>query len=260
MIMVSRMTPIVDNVKKNDCAKILKQIIPVGSVVNSYAFYDGKLEFSLSHDRRFVNATTTSFPVYNFWMCLMHEQKRLYEMVASEQFKFESKAMISVLQNLWHTHNSPLIRAGLFFIMNRCSTTGLISSGDIDLELLTPVAISKLKSFPLPEHFHLSYIKGADMIKEILETKSDVYNLVPAGNFNYGLFEHGKNTGIEETKIDHRALTKLCKEKQNKVIITYNYDHRVHRAFEGNRMIMVDKYGKETNNKDRAEEIVVANF
>ena len=253
------MTLILDNVKKNNCTAILKTLIPKGSVVNSYAFYDGKMEIALANEGRFVNANTISHPVYVFWMYASLYPRRLYEMVSSEAFKFEGEGVHGVLQDVWHSHDSPLIKAALFFVLNRCSTTGLISSGELNFDNLTPVVVSKLKYFSMPENFHLGH-DHRDVVDMIAGADKKEYNLVPAGNFNYNLFEYGKNIAIEETPIIHRELIKLCKNKEANVIITYNYDPRVLSAFKGNRIIMVDKYGKQTERKERAEEIVVANF
>ena len=253
------MTLILDNTKKNNCALTLKKLFPPGAVINSYAFYDGKMEFSLANDRRFVVANTISPPVYTFWACQMHDPRRLHEMVSSDLFKFEDEGMLSILQEKWHAHNSAFIRASLFFVLNRCSSTGLVSSGKIDFEQLNPTSMAKLKSFLVPENFHLNLVEK-DLIAQIGESPPQSYHLVPAGQFSYNLFEHGKNIAIEETPINHRDLVKLCKNTDSKIAITYDYDPKVAPAFKGNTIIMVDKYGKETSHKERAEEIIVANF
>ena len=190
----------------------------------------------------------------------MHDPERLYNMVSSDQLKFEGEQVFSILQDMWHTHKSPFIKASLFFIMNRCSANGLISSGEIEYERLTPVAISKLKSFYIPEDFHLSYTKGEPSLsRQVNQAPPESYNLIPAGNFNYGLFEHGKSVAVEETRINHRELMDLCKT-DSKVVLVYNYDQRVVSSFKNHRVILVDKYGKVTARKERAEEIIVANF
>jgi len=253
------MTPILDRTKKNNCASVLKNIVPPGSIVNSYAFYDGKLEFSLADDKRFVNASTTSIPVYTFWACLMHDPSRLHAMISSDSLKFEGAAIFSTLQDVWYKHSSPFIRASLFFIMNRCSSTGLISSGELDIEKLTPTSIAKLKMFEVPENFHLS-LSETSMIEQIKKSDPQSYNIIPAGRFNYNLFEIGKNVAIEETPINHRELISLCDNKTIKLAITYDYDEKVLSSFKNNRLIMVDKYSRQTEHKERAEEIIVANF
>jgi len=257
--MVVKMTPILDKTKKNNCAAAIKSLIPPGSIVNSYAFYDGKIEFSLANDQRFVNASTTSLPVYTFWACLMHDPSKLHSMVSSDSLRFEGEAILSILQDMWHTHKSPFITASLFFIMNRCSSTGLISSGELDTDMLTPTAIAKLKTFSTPDNFHLN-LSPAKLAKQIEKSDSRSYNLVLGGRFNYNLFEQGKSIAIEQTSIDHRELAELCKNTDTKILITYDFDHKIPRTFKNNRIVMIDKYGIQTEREDRAEEIIVANF
>ena len=46
------MSIIVNNIKLNNCANIVKELIPVGSVIGSHALFDGKIEFyGMSSDR-----------------------------------------------------------------------------------------------------------------------------------------------------------------------------------------------------------------
>ena len=253
------MTLILDKTKKNNCAGAIKKLIPPGSVINSYAFYDGKIEFSLANDQRFVNASTTSLPVYPFWACLMHDPDKLHSMVSSDALRFEGEGLLSTLQDMWHTHKSPFITASLFFIMNRSSSTGLISSGELDTGQLTATSVAKLKTFSVPENFHLN-LSPTNIERQIQKADQQSYNLVLGGKFNYNLFEHGKNVAIEQTSIDHRELSRLCEDTKNKILITYDFDNKVLSAYKNNRIIMIDKYGIQTAHKERAEEIIVANF
>ena len=143
--------------------------------------------------------------------------------------------------------------------MNRCSSTGLISSGELDQTRLTATAMAKLKIFKVPESFHLN-LSPMSLEEQINKADSQSYNLIPAGHFNYNLFEAGKNVAIEETSINHRQLINLCKNKENKLVITYDYNEKILSAFRKNRIVLVDKYGRKTEHKERAEEIIVANF
>lgn len=254
------MSLIVDHNKINNSANVIKQLIPPGSVVDSYAFYDSKMEFSLAFDRRFVNAYTTSKPIFIFWKCLMYDPKRIYDIVASEIFKFDNSEPTHIaLQEVWHKQENPFLLAALFFTLNRSSDTGYVSSGAVDLEKLTPVIIQKIKTFVAPENFHINYMESDIHDKIKCDTESD-YILLPAGDFEYGLFDHGKSLAIEQTYIKHRELIKICNDKHNKIVIVYNFSPKVLAAYKGNRIIMVDKYGKETSQQERAKEVVVANF
>jgi hypothetical protein len=253
------MSLIVDKVKANNCTPALKDVIPRGSVVNTYAFYDGKMEFGLSNSGRFVNAHTISEPVYIFWKCAMYDPRKIHDIVASPHFKFDDEAMYPVLQEIWHKTSSPFMKSALFYTLTRCSDNGLASSGELDFNNINAAALSKLKNFEAPENFHINLIQD-NIISHIANDKTADYYMIPAGKFNYGLFEYGRNVAIEETPLEHKELIKLCLEKSHKIILTYNYNPRVLTSFKGNNVIMVDQYGKQTTRKERAREVIVANF
>ena len=47
-------SPLKDLTRDFNCLNLLKQKMPAGSVIHSYLFYGGELEFGLSSDQRFV--------------------------------------------------------------------------------------------------------------------------------------------------------------------------------------------------------------
>ena len=114
-------TPIKDDTKTNGCSTTLISLIPQGSIVDSYLFYDGKLEFSLASNKVFVNAHTISKPIYFFWECLRENPKLVQEMVKVISNKFTTESEFLVLQEKWHTNENPYMVAALFFLLNRCS-------------------------------------------------------------------------------------------------------------------------------------------
>jgi len=252
-------SPIKNRKHVNNSGAVIRGLIPRGAVVNSYAFYDGKIEFGLAENGLFVKAHTASLPVYHFWRCMEYNSKKVYDIVTSDDFKFEDEQMFSVLQDIWHENSSPFIKAALFFLLNSHSETGMISSGTISKEYFNPISISYLRRFRMPENFHISY--SGQTIESIQRaTPSEEYSFIAGGKFNYGLFEHGKNRGIEETLVNHRKLAELTKTSHNRIIATYDYDPRVLRAYNNCRLTLVNQYGMVTTNENMAKEVVVANF
>lgn len=253
-------SPIKNRKHTNNAAAVIRGLIPPGSIVNSYAFYDGKIEFNLAENNIFVKARTDSLPVYHFWRCMEHNSKKVYDIVTSDDFKFEDEQMFSVLQDIWHKNNSPFIKAALFFMLNSHSETGMISSGAISKEHFNPISISYLRRFKMPENFHISYDERSIDSLVRAPSSDEEYNFIAGGKFNYGLFEHGKNRGIEETIVNHRKLLEITKNPASRIIMTYDYDPRVMRAYNKCRLILVNQYGTVTTNDKMAKEVVVANF
>ena len=228
--------------------------------MGSYALYDAKMEFSLAFDKRFVNAHTSSKQIYLFWRCMMMDPRRVYNIISAEGFKFDNtEGSHKSLQECWYEYtNSPFLLSSLFFMLNRTSDTGLASFGTVDLDKLTPVVIQKLKTFQAPDNFHVSY-EDEECTDLIRKDVAD-YVFIPAGDFNFGLFEKGKSIAVEETNIKHRELIKIFDEKEKKIVATYNFSEKALNAYNAHNIILVDKYGRETSHKERAKEIVIANF
>ena len=252
-------TPIKDETRISGCSNALVDIIPDGYVVDSYMFYDGKLEFDLTDAKIFVNAHTISKPVYLFWECLREDPARLHEITLAIAEKFSSESEFTVLQEIWHLNRNPFMVASTFFLLNRCSRDGLISSGDLEPSRYNPLALSRLAKFKFPDNFHLNHYLQ-DPIDSINKTTSADCILIPAGKFNYNLFEYGKNLAIEETPLNHRALSAAMKNKDKKIVAVYNYHAALKKAFNSCNLIFVNEHGKTTSREELAKEVIIANF
>ena len=253
-------SPIKDLVKKTRCIGMLKAIIPRGSVIDSFLFYSGEVEFGLSAVDRFVNAHTNSYPVYEFWSCMEKDNHRLYDIVNSDIFKFQSPEMFPILQENWVSYQDPYIRSALFFLLNSCSEYGRVSSGPLNVANYNPMSLSYIKSYkPLPT-FHLTHTDAKEWLSVVgAETSAD-YLYVPAGRFAYNLFAHGKSIGWEETEVNHRLLLKKLSSIQTKWIVTYNYHKALKSHCKDFHFRMVDKYGRLTSHDEECCEIIVTNF
>jgi hypothetical protein len=244
----------------NNSGAVVRSLLPRGSIANCYAFYDGKVEFGICDYEVFVKAHTSSLPVYHFWKCMEYDRHRVYNIVTSDDFKFKDEQMFSVLQDIWHENKSVFTKSALFYFLNAHSDTGLVSSGEISKEFFNPISNLSLKKFKMPNNMHVIYNKDNSIEELISNSGPAEYNYVNAGKFNYGLFQHGKNRGPEETIINHRKLIETFKKTKNKVIISYNYDNRIVKLVRDNRILLVDKYGREITDEKRAVEMVIANF
>lgn len=251
-------TPIKDETKVGGCSNALIDIVPEGLVLDSFMFYDGKLELDLASTKVFVKAHTISKPVYYFWECLKRDPARLCEITKALASKFSTEAEFSVLQERWYLNENPFMVASTFFLLNRCSSNGLISSGVLEPSRYNPVALSRLSKFEFPENFHLSY-ERRDPLEAITQSRSDCV-FVPAGKFTYNLFDYGKNIAVEETPINHRGLASLMNGGAKKIVATYDYHPAIKTTFNKCNLYFVNEYGKITNNEETAKEVIVANF
>ena len=171
--------------------------------------------------------------------------------------------MFYVMQEAWANYKDPFVRSAMFFLLNRCSSSGLISSGDVEFNRYNPICLNRLRNLKDLEHFHLMRTNSAnflaDIPKSMMETELD-YLLIPVGKFNYNLFDTGKSLGNEETKINHDDVASFFKQCDQKCILVYKKHAELFKIYEKSNIMMIDKYGKNTQNKDLCEEMIIANF
>jgi len=249
------------DLNKTSAISHIKETIKNNSSIDTYCFYTGDCEFILSETEHTVNSYTNSYVVYEFWRSMLDEPERVYELVTSPDFNFDSEEYFNVLQERWYTYRNRYLRSALFFLLNRCSSTGLVSSGQIDQTNFTPFAINTIKNFKKPTNFSLDFIKKPQTELSTfinLETTSD-YIYIPAGDFSYNLFEDGKSYGPEQTRVNNRELKNML-STDKKILLHYNFHNAAPNFFKKYNVTMIDKYGKITYNKENAQEVVVANF
>jgi len=236
----------------------LKDIIPVGAVVDSYLFYGGAIEFALAKTHRVINAYTASPYVYEFWDMVRRDKTLIAKISSSSPSKLEGE-MFPLLQDTWHTYKRDFIRASMFFILNRCSSRGLISSGEMCLENFNPVALSYLNNFHFPEAFSLECVPSRQLVDMVqIETKAD-YIFIPCGTFSYNLFEEGKSLGPEETGINHIELRDLLRSITTPWILSYQQHPALDRVFDRESMRFIDAYGNRVTDRSEATELLISN-
>jgi len=252
-------SPIKDVNRDFKSLSVLKNIIPKGSTIKSFLFFGGSIEFNLAEDNRFVSAHTTKYVIYEFWQCLLEDKRKVLEILNCDPFKFKDENIFGVLQENWAKYNDPFIRAALFFLLNRCSETGMISSGKLDQKNFHPLALSYIKRFE-PKNFHLTCDAPLDVLESIDKFSDVDFLLFPIGDFQYNLLEQGKSVGYETEQINHRKLKKKLDEKKHKWILIYNYHSYVFELYKDYQITMIDRFGRKTIKHDSCEEIIVTNF
>ena len=252
-------SPIRESTNNFKALSVLKTLIPKGDVVDSFLLFSGEMELSLAESGRFVIAHTNKYVIYEFWKCAMENPARIAELSESLYPIGDEKAF-HLFQENWPKYQDHYTRSALFFLLNRCSESGWISAGKFDDKNFNPLALSHLKKFS-PKNFFLT-MDNADTLNEAIansSTKGD-YLLLPVGKFDYNFFEHGKSKGYEMTTVLHEELFKHLSEIDKKWISIYKHHPRLYILYKDYNTIMIDKYGKRTEDKDICEEVIFANF
>jgi hypothetical protein len=242
------------------CLSHIKNIVPKASTIWSYLFFSGELEFNLSESDRFICAHTDRYVIYEFWQCAMNNVNLICEILNTQQFHdFKNQRIFHILQENWPKYKDAYVRSAMFFMLNRYSETGLISSGTFSESNFNPVAMSHLKKFN-PDNFHLEITPPFDSIQiERISPDAD-FLLFPLGRFNYNLFESGKSKGFEDSSIHHTALFDKLSATDRKWIVLYKMHPNVVSAYDKFNITMVNKYGNKVVNQQDCEELIVTNF
>lgn len=247
----------------NKSVSALKKLIPRGSVVESFLFFGGHLEFALADHDRFVHAHTNRQPVYEFWHELWHEPERVYQILTSEPFQqFDHPKIYDILKETWVKYGDPAVRAALFFLLNHCSELGLISSGKLDQSNFTPHALRTLQKYQQPTNFFLQLDRSNDFVDSIPEESGSDYLLIQPIRFDYNLIGEKKQEalGFEETYVHHQHLFEKLNKMERKWIVVYNEHSEIYKLYKDYAITMIDKHGRTTTAEDFCTEVVIANF
>ena len=104
------------------------------------------------------------------------------------------------------------------------------------------------------------YDNVEDPIDGFKTAKDTDYLLLPMGKYNYNLFDYGKNVGHDMILIDHEKTRKAIDKFNKKWVVIYKKHPAVFKLYAKKNLIMIDKHGNITNNKDRCMEIIINNF
>jgi hypothetical protein len=221
-------------------------------------FFNGTPEFQLAKENRFVVAHTNRFVVYEFWQCAIDDPRRIAAF-ASQLYPINDEPIWTILQENWAKYKDPYVRSGVFFLLNRCSDSGKIASGKLENSNFNPVAFNYLKNFST-RNFHIQHDESDDFLSGVDDLKDCDYVLIPAGQHKLNLLDEGSPLGLEETRINHRKIKKWFDSTDKKCILIYFKNKNVFRNYKNYNLTMIDKWGRVTSDKDRCEEIVIANF
>ena len=249
-------SPIKDRRFKNLSVSYIKSIAPAGTRINSYGLFSGNAELSLSASRN-VTAVTAKSIIFNFWYCLVEDAEYLYSIVTDKSFKFH-ESEFQILQEKLTTFTDPFYRSALFFLLNRCSSTGQISCGEFDPSQYNAVALNYLRSFKKPENFKPH--REGSLMSHLHSAYSECdYVLFPSLQFNYNLFDYGKSTGYDTEYYNHSKIRDFLATEHQKTILAYNYHPSLQQFYDGFNFQPIDRFGQPTESIQNCEEIIVTN-
>ena len=239
----------------------LKQIIPEGTVTSSFLFFAGNLEFNLAEANRSIHAYTTRYVVYEFWKYVEEDPRHVREIVNFIMERSErDERLFTTFQKEWLNCRDPFMRSAMFFVLNRSSSTGHLSSGTHEEDGVNAINLSYLNNFN-PVNFNINWVQEEDFLVMLDEQKiKGDYFLIPAGKFNYNFFEEGKNKGIEETTVQHKELFECVQQLKQRTILLYQFHPAILKLYKDFNVRMIDEYGRQISKREECKDLIITNF
>ena len=238
--------------------RVLKELIPEDSYVDTYLLYSAELELNLAESGRYLVSHTNSYVIYDFWRALFHSPEIIVQMV-DHFWPIEDDKLFEVYQTRFRTFTDHLMRAALFFILNRCSSEGMIQSGLFDRDNFNPLAVSYIRRFK-KVNFDVVWDSNDDFIQTVSDDTDADYLYFPIGKFSYNFLDEGINRGFEQTRIQHSKLFNKLNTFDKKVIVDYIYHpHLLNLYKDWPTKIFLNEYGQRVE-RDMAKEVLIANY
>ena len=238
--------------------KVLKELLPTKSVIESFYLYSGTMEVSLALSDRLIVAHTNKYPTYEFWWMAKNRGHQVASMVENIFDEIPEK-MLYTFQENWFKQRDPVYRAALFYILNRCSSMSEVSRGEIDKNRLNRFLVSRFKKINL-DNFHILLDKFEGNRLNIANNIDSDYKFFPIGNYDLRLLESRDHGSAEIASVPHFDLHKSLSLASYKWVVLYKYHKNLIKKYDNYNIIMVDKYGNRTLQQDNCEDVIVTNF
>lgn len=252
-------TPLRDPKFSNVSISRIAGMMDPDSTVNTYRFFSGTTELSLSKYNFTINSYTQRLAILEFWYCLFENPKLIYYKIQHKDFMPRNDFDFTVTQKNFLTYNDPYFRAALFFVLTMCSDLGRPSCGNFDRSGLSVMAMNRLKTFKKPDNFQLYHQEKSHRDTFSGDILSD-YVLFPDLIFNYNLFDYGKNSSFDSQIINHSFLRDYLLSEHKRTILVYNHHPALLKFFKQFNITMIDKYGNISRDSKNYEEAIVTNF
>ena len=110
------------------------------------------------------------------------------------------------------------------------------------------------------ENFYPKWDDVEDHVEALEQATEGNYFIIPAGRFNYNLFDYGKNRGHDMTLLNHQQLYEKMKSIDKKGAVVYKNSSKVEELYSSFNLRFVDERGRFTDKRKDAKEIIIVNF
>tara|TARA_R110002020_G_scaffold97644_2_gene232686 strand:+ start:198 stop:977 length:780 start_codon:yes stop_codon:yes gene_type:complete len=239
------------------CGSYLKELIKPTKAIRTFLPFSGEVELALLADNRDVIIHTNNYVIYEFWSCFRTDPVRISDQ-AQSLHRRTIPGMIKTYQQDWPGVRDPYLRSAIFFLLNRYSETGTLSSGNVSMNNYSPMCLNNLRRCDESvTQIKILYHKTEDYLEGIDECPADGVVLLMAGQFNGGPLGRRSNNGHETYDINHRNLKKRLVSAGKDFVLVYKAHRGLPHLYKEYTTILLNKFGKVTKNIALAEEMII---
>jgi hypothetical protein len=239
------------------CASYLKELINPIKPIRAFLSFSGEVELALLADNRDVIINTNNYVIYEFWSCFSADPVRISDQAQALHGR-TIPGMIKTYQKDWPGVRDPYLRSAIFFLLNRYSESGTLSYGTTSMGNYSPMCLNNLRRCDESvTQIKIIYHKTEDYLEGIDECPSDGVALLMVGQFNGGPLGRRLHSGHETYNINHRDLKKRLLASEKDFVLVYKAHHSLLHLYKGYTIILLNKFGKVTNNIGIAEDMII---
>lgn len=243
-----------------NCAGFLKDFFSSRNAVHSFLPFSGALEISLLSAGFDVLMHTNNFPIYEFWSCYKTDPFKVARVAQSLHGDMNAD-LVHTFQTEWIAQRDPYIRSALFFLLNRYSQTGTISSGNLSTENFRPTSLLPLQRCDKRMlDLKVNYYNTEDILAGIHNVQEDECAMIIPGKFSGGFMDLQYRDGHETYSYTHRNLKTAVQELNVPYVVIYKAHPGITHLYSDCDIIFINAAGEQTEYQKHAVEYIITNM
>ena len=222
---------------KRKAASIVNQLIPadVDKIISPF-FRGGALEVALINRGYKIDGHIDFKNLHEFWRCLLDDPQQLYNF-AHYFYPIKDKDIFYLLQQKINDHDDAFIRAALFYVMNRCTEKGTITSGKLmeGHPEFNEYSLEKLKRFSTDG---LNVFCSQTL--NVVDSCDGFMLCCPPDYRTETLLSPSPSAQSEKPSINHIELNNKLNEKNNWILLV-NYHKNLIKMYSEHQKVYLDK-------------------
>jgi hypothetical protein len=233
--------------------------LPLNSKINSHALNAGDIEMRLLEAGHHITMHSNLYYIWEFWNCLNTEPYRIYHNAEYYHKQLRASDLVFYRDSWTRKFEDPYQRSALFYLFNRYSDNGDFASCELSKYNFSPLNLRSFDRFIQNlDTLDLKLTKEKDLTDDIRTLDDSKVLMIPIGYCSNTFLKPRSSSSPVRYFFNHTALREHIDKKNHKILLVYKYNDYVDSMYD--EVIYINKFGKVTNNRELAEDMIVKNF